>query len=71
MDNSRDRILYHHGIPQRRYEELTGWKSPLAGGPNRSALSKDERVLDEKARAVISRELGHDRTPITRTYLGS
>jgi integrase len=59
-----------HAYAQRRYQELTGWKSPLAGGPNRSALSKDERALDEKARAVISRELGHDRTSITRTYLG-
>ena len=59
-----------HAYAQRRYEELTGWKSPLAGGPNRSALSKDERVLDEKARGLISRELGHDRTSITRTYLG-
>jgi site-specific recombinase XerC len=59
-----------HAYAHRRYQELTGWKSPLAGGPNRSALSKDERVLDEKARAVISRELGHDRSSITQTYLG-
>jgi len=59
-----------HAYAQRRYEELMGWKSPLAGGPSRSDLSADERVLDEKARAVISRELGHDRTAITRTYLG-
>jgi hypothetical protein len=59
-----------HAYAQRRFEELTGFKAPLAGGPNRSALSKEERALDEKARAVISRELGHDRTSITRTYLG-
>ncbi len=59
-----------HAYAQRRYEEETGWKAPLAGGPSRSALSADERGLDEKARAVISRELGHDRTSITRTYLG-
>ncbi len=59
-----------HAYAQRRYEELTGWKSPLAGGPSRSDLSADERALNEKARAVISRELGHDRTAITRTYLG-
>jgi integrase len=59
-----------HAYAQRRYEELTGWKAPLAGGPNRSTLSKDERALDKKARAVISRELGHDRTSITRIYLG-
>lgn len=59
-----------HAYAQRRYEELTGWKAPLAGGPGRSALSADERTLDRQARAVISRELGHDRTSITRTYLG-
>jgi site-specific recombinase XerC len=59
-----------HAYAQRRYEEETGWKAPLAGGPSRSALSAEERTLDEKARAVISRELGHDRTSITRTYLG-
>lgn len=59
-----------HAYAQRRFEELTGFKAPLAGGPNRSTLSKEERVLDEKARAVISRELGHDRTSITGTYLG-
>ena len=59
-----------HAYAQQRFEELTGFKAPLAGGPNRSALSKEERALDEKARAVISKELGHDRTAITRTYLG-
>lgn len=60
-----------HAYAQRRYEELTGWRAPLAGGPQRSVLSADERALDENARAVISRELGHDRTSITRSYLGS
>ena len=59
-----------HAYAQRRFEELTGFKAPLAGGPTRSALSKEECTLDEKARTVISRELGHDRTSITRTYLG-
>jgi integrase len=59
-----------HAYAQRRYEELTGWRAPLAGGPSRSALSDDELALDRQARAVISRELGHDRTSITRTYLG-
>ena len=33
-----------HAYAQRRYEELTGWQAPLAGGPNRSALSKDDRT---------------------------
>ena len=59
-----------HAYAQMRYEELTGWKPPLAGGPASSSLNSKHRALDEKARAVISRELGHDRTSITRTYLG-
>ena len=59
-----------HAYAQRRYEEETGWKSPLAGGPSRSDPSADERALDRQARAVISRELGHDREQITATYLG-
>jgi len=59
-----------HAYAQRRFHELTGFKAPLAGGPNRAALSADERELDNKARAVISRELGHDREQITSVYLG-
>jgi integrase len=59
-----------HAYAQRRFQELTGFPAPLAGGPNRSALSADERALDEKARAVISQELGHHRTAVTVVYLG-
>ena len=59
-----------HAYAQRRFEELTGFKAPIAGGPSRSALSNDQRALDKKARAVISQELGHNRPQITATYLG-
>ncbi|MDH3509817.1 MAG: integrase domain-containing protein [Gammaproteobacteria bacterium] len=59
-----------HAYAQRRYEELTGWKSPLAGGPATKSLSSNQRALDKGARATVSRELGHDRESITRTYLG-
>ena len=59
-----------HAYAQRRYEELTGWKAPAAGGPAARSLTTDQRALDEKARALISRELGHNRTTITRVYLG-
>lgn len=59
-----------HAYAQRRYQELTGIKAPIAGGPNRSDLSCDERALDKKARAVISAELGHNREAITVVYLG-
>ena len=59
-----------HAYAQRRFEELAGFRAPLAGGPRRKELSADERALDKKARAVISTELGHNREQITMTYLG-
>ncbi|MDX1487415.1 MAG: phage integrase N-terminal domain-containing protein [Acidiferrobacterales bacterium] len=63
-----------HGLryayAQRRFLELTGFQAPIAGGPKRSSLSADERALDQKARAVISAELGHNREQITVVYLG-
>ena len=59
-----------HAYAQRRFQELTGFLAPIAGGPNRSSLSADERALDQKARAVISAELGHNRERITVVYLG-
>ena len=59
-----------HAYAQRRFEEITCFKAPIAGGPNRSALSVDERALDRQARAVISAELGHRREQITAVYLG-
>jgi len=59
-----------HAYAQRRYEELTGWKSPAAGGPSGSALSASERSLDRQVRLAISEELGHEREAITATYLG-
>jgi len=59
-----------HSYAQHRYEELTGWKSPAAGGPATQSLTLDQRALDKKARAVISQELGHNRSAVTGVYLG-
>ena len=59
-----------HAYAQRRYEELTGWKSPLAGGPASKSLTKDQRACDKGARETISRELGHSREEISTRYLG-
>ena len=59
-----------HAYAQRRFEELVGFLAPKAGGPSRADLTNDQRALDKKARAVISRELGHEREQITVTYLG-
>ncbi|MCC7413429.1 MAG: integrase domain-containing protein [Gammaproteobacteria bacterium] len=59
-----------HAYAQARYEELTGWKSPAAGGRSSKSLSGGERVVDREARLAISRELGHEREQITAVYLG-
>ena len=59
-----------HAYAQHRYEELTGWKSPAAGGPAARSLSTAERAIDRQARLTISQELGHERESITRIYCG-
>ncbi len=59
-----------HAYAQRRYEELTGWKAPAAGGPVTRALSPGQKVIDRHARQTISQELGHEREQITSVYLG-
>ena len=66
-----------HAYAQNRYLELThkftdnhGWKSPIGGGQSRQALTRYERQIDQKAREIISRELGHSRVAITKIYLG-
>jgi len=58
-----------HAYAQRRYEELTGWKSPAAGGPVTKVLSPGQKVLDRQARRTISEELGHCREQISSVYL--
>jgi len=59
-----------HAYAQVRYEELTGWKAPAAGGPIARALSPGQKVMDRQARRTISQELGHLREQITSVYLG-
>jgi integrase len=59
-----------HQYAQMRYEVLTGWKSPAAGGPSRASLSQEQRMKDTEARQIISRELGHERVQITDVYCG-
>lgn len=60
-----------HRYAQMRYEVLTGWKAPAAGGPSVRALSPTQRMEDSRARQTISREVGHERVQITAIYLGS
>ncbi|MCY4419756.1 MAG: integrase domain-containing protein [Gammaproteobacteria bacterium] len=59
-----------HAYAQERYEELTGWKCPATGGPDRTALGPEQKELDHQARLIISQELGHEREQITAAYLG-
>lgn len=59
-----------HAYAQARYEELTGWKAPAAGGPETRTLTVEQRVLDHEARLTVSAELGHEREQITAVYLG-
>jgi integrase len=59
-----------HAYAQARYEALTGWKAPVAGGPSSTQLSPEQKTVDREARLTISRELGHEREQITAVYLG-
>jgi integrase len=59
-----------HAYAQTRYETLTGWKAPAAGGPTSKQLSATQKSVDRVARVVISRELGHEREQVTAVYLG-
>lgn len=59
-----------HAYAQSRYESITGWKAPAAGGPATEMLDEMEHARDELARLAISRELGHERAEITNVYLG-
>ena len=59
-----------HAYAQARYEKLTGWKAPAAGGPVSRTLSPGQKVMDRQARRIISQELGHIREQISSVYLG-
>ena len=58
-----------HAYAQERYEELTGWKCPATRGPDRTALSPEQKELDHQARLII-KELGHEKEQVTAAYLG-
>jgi hypothetical protein len=59
-----------HAYAQNRYEELTGWLCPAAGGPVAKELTPEKREQDREARLTISCELGHEREQVTGAYLG-
>ena len=60
-----------HAYAQQRYQELTGWPAPAAGGPTVKALTPEQKLIDQKVRLTISRELGHERPQIVAVYCGN
>jgi len=73
--NTRRAGLHHmhglrHAYAQNRYQELTGWSCPAAGGPVTRELTPEQREQDLEARLTISRELGHERASVISAYLG-
>ena len=59
-----------HQYAQARYEALTGWQAPAAGGPTTGTLTPAQRQIDAQARQIISHELGHERPQIVTLYVG-
>ena len=60
-----------HAYAQARYQELTGWPAPAAGGPIVKAVTAEQKLVDQEARLAISRELGHERIQVVGIYLGN
>ena len=71
---SRAGLSKLHGLryayAQQRYQELTSWPCPAAGGPVSAELDAAQKAIDTEARLNISHELGHEREEITAVYLG-
>ena len=59
-----------HGYAQARYQTLTGWPSPKAGGLKPGQLSEDDLAIDARVRAELAIELGHKRAGVVATYIG-
>lgn len=59
-----------HAYAQARFEELTGFPCPVAGGPSQAEMTDQQVQADYDARLIISEELGHSREAITTAYLG-
>ena len=68
-----------HAYAQRRYKELTrffdpngeGFDCSINGGKQYQAMNATEKIIDRQARQIISKELGHSRTSITKIYCGT
>jgi site-specific recombinase XerD len=61
---------HRHQYAQQRYKELTGRACPACGGLTAKQLIAEQKLIDRKARLIISAELGHGREQITAVYCG-
>jgi len=61
---------HRHQYAQTRYRELTGWAAPASGSPRSKELTAAQKVIDQEARLMIARELGHEREQVIAIYLG-
>lgn len=59
-----------HRWAQRRYFQLTTFPCPHASGPLWTEMTSEQRLADQEARSILSREMGHYRLSITDTYVG-
>lgn len=46
-----------HAFAQARYEAMTGWPAPAAGGPTSKQRTPEQRAIDRAARLAISAQL--------------
>ena len=60
-----------HAYAQQRYQALTSWLCPAAGGLTSAQLTAEQRQNDQAARLTISAELGHGRIGIVSVYCGA
>lgn len=60
-----------HQHAQQRYEALSGMPAPVHDARPRQALTPTERDADQRARLIVSAELGHTRGSISSTYIGA
>lgn len=67
----RDRHAFRHQYAQERYTELTGRPAPILNAEEMVSEEVDlSWIDDDRARLIISNELGHGRKHITSAYLG-
>lgn len=59
-----------HAYAQQRYKEMTGWEAPIKGGLTSKQLTKEQKIIDQQARMMLTEELGHSREQITVNYCG-